>query len=306
MSAEVESMFSAREVPWHKIGTVVPDVLTAREALEAGGLDWEVDLRPVYTSNLAGNRVRIPERLAVVRDSDESVLGVVGNKYVPFQNHEAFEFFDNLVDSGEAKYETAGSLKHGRWVWLTAKLPQHVVIGGVDPVDMYLLLSTSHDGTKSIQVDVTPVRTVCVNTLNFALKASKRKWSVRHLSTAGQRLQEARDTLELSFKYIDNFQTEADMLLAEAFSSRQMGNMLDKLLPDLPRTEKVKESILMAFNESPTLEGVRDTKWAAVNAVGEYYDWLRKPRSAQSQALATWSGVNRNQRDKALALVRSI
>lgn len=305
MPALVESMFSAREVPWHKIGTVTEDVLTAAEAITAGGLDWDVELRPMYVLSDKGGKVRVPDKFGVVRDKDESVLGVVGKNYVPFQNREAFAFFDNLVDSGEAKYETAGSLKHGRWVWLTAKLPQHVEIGGIDEVEVYLLLHTSHDGTKSIQVDVTPVRVVCANTLNLATATSKRKWSVRHLSTAGQRLQEARDTLELSFKYIDSFTAEAELLLSQNFTDRQMKNLLDNVLPDLPRKEKTKEIILANFVEGKTLDNVRGTKWAALNAVGEYYDWLRNPRSAQSQVLGSWTGVGVTQRNKALALLRN-
>lgn len=303
MPALVESMFSAREVPWHGLGTQVSDVLTAAEAITTGGLDWRVDMRPIFTLADDDRKVLIPEKMAVVRDTDKSVLGVVGKNYVPFQNVEAFEFFDNLVDSGEAKYETAGSLRDGRWVWLTAKVPSHIEIGGIDPVEMYLLLSTSHDGTKSIQVSVTPVRVVCMNTLNLALSTATRRWSVRHLSNAANRLQEARDTIGLTFTYMDTFQMEAEALLSQKFSDREMSSMLDELLPDLPRTDQVKEIIVATFKESPTLETVRGTKWAALNAVGEYYDWIRAPRSAQSQVLGTWTGIARTQRDKAMALL---
>jgi phage/plasmid-like protein (TIGR03299 family) len=304
MPAEVETMFSAREIPWHRIGTVTPDVLKAAEAIKAGGLDWKVELKPLYVQGAdPRSRIKVEGHVGVVRDSDSSVLGVVGNKYVPFQNVEAFQFFDNLVDDGEAKYETAGSLRNGKWIWLTAKMPQTIQIGGHDAVDMYLLLSTSHDGTKAIQVDVTPIRVVCATTLHFALKESKSRWSVRHLSTASLRLQEARETLGLTFKYMDAFQDEANDLLSQKFSSKQMGNLLDKVLPELPRTESVKETIVNAFNESPTLVDVRNTKWAAVNAIGEYYDWLRNPRTPQSQVLGSWTGIGRTQRNKALALL---
>lgn len=305
MPALVESMFSAREVPWHQIGTVTDDVLTAAEAIEAAGLDWEVDLRPMYVLSSQGDKVRVPDKFGVVRDADESVLGVVGKNYVPFQNREAFQFFDNLVDSGEAMYETAGSLKHGRWVWLTAKLPNHIQIGGIDEVEVYLLLHTSHDGTKSIQVDVTPVRVVCANTLNLATRASKRKWSVRHLATAGHRLQEARNTLGMTFKYIDTFTAEAELLLSQSFTDRQMKNLLDTILPDLPRKESTKELILDNFVEGKTLDNIRGTKWGALNAIGEYYDWLRDPRTPQSQVLGSWQGVGVTQRNKALALLRN-
>ena len=305
MSHLVETMFSAREVPWHKLGTVVPDVLTAEEAIVAGGLDWEVETRPVFTANTKGNRVRIPQSRALVRNTDEKVLGIVGDRYVPFQNRQAFQFFDNLVDSGEAKYETAGSLKGGKLVWLTAKLPNHVSLGGIDDVEIYILLWTSHDGTKAITVDVTPVRVVCANTLNMATRSRKNRWSIRHLSNVESRLGEARNTLELTFKYVDAFQEQAEDLLAQPFTERQMKNLLTNLLPEKPRTEKVKGIILQNFVEGPTLDNVRNTKWGALNAVGEYYDRLRNPQSAQSQFMGSWTGVGFKARKKTLQLLNN-
>ena len=39
MSANVETMFSVRETPWHGLGRIVMDVPASREALELAGLD---------------------------------------------------------------------------------------------------------------------------------------------------------------------------------------------------------------------------------------------------------------------------
>ena len=146
MPAEVETMFSAREVPWHGIGTVVPDALTAEEAIRESGLDWEVTKEPFFVKDSSGEYHLAPRFYATVRSTDGRILGSVKEDYTVFQNRDAFSFADNLVDSGEAKYETAGSLFHGAWVWLTMKMPKQVLIAGDDPVDMYLLLNSSHDG----------------------------------------------------------------------------------------------------------------------------------------------------------------
>ena len=40
MSANVETMFSVRETPWHSLGRIVMDAPASREALELAGLDW--------------------------------------------------------------------------------------------------------------------------------------------------------------------------------------------------------------------------------------------------------------------------
>ena len=39
MSANVETMFSVRETPWHGLGRIVMDAPASREALELAGLD---------------------------------------------------------------------------------------------------------------------------------------------------------------------------------------------------------------------------------------------------------------------------
>ena len=67
MAHEVETMFSARELPWHGLGTVTEDVLTAKEAIETAGLDWEVELRSLFVSLPGGNRKKIEDRKAVMR-----------------------------------------------------------------------------------------------------------------------------------------------------------------------------------------------------------------------------------------------
>ena len=174
MSHEVESMFSAGEVPWHGLGVRVENCLTSREAIVAAGLDWEVEKRQVYCSKDAevvspspvpipanGTMQEVPDSYAVVRLTDDKPLGVVGARYVPLQNLDAFSFFDELVGNKEAYYETAGSLRGGKVIWIMSKLPG--TIGTVaDPIDKWLLLANAHDGSRKVIVVASPVRTVCM------------------------------------------------------------------------------------------------------------------------------------------------
>ncbi len=177
------------------------------------------------------------------------------------------------------------------------------VRGGVDEHETYLLISTSHDGSRAITVAVTPVRVVCQNTLNFAIRGAKRRWSVRHIATAGQRLGEARDAIGLTFKYMESYEKQAEHLLGLTFTDKDMDRLLEELLPDRPRKPKVKATILDTFMEADNLENIRGTKWAALNAVGEYMDWLREPRTPESQVIGIWDGAAMRTKDKALKLL---
>ena len=78
--------------------------------------------------------------------------------------HEAFQFVDQLLGTSLI-FETAGSLHGGRRVWVLATLPEHVEVGS-DAVRPYVLLMNSHDGSTAVIAATTPVRVVCMNTLN--------------------------------------------------------------------------------------------------------------------------------------------
>ena len=47
MPANVETMFSVRETPWHGLGRIIMDAPASREALELAGLDWQVESRNI-------------------------------------------------------------------------------------------------------------------------------------------------------------------------------------------------------------------------------------------------------------------
>lgn len=297
------SFFSAREVPWHRLGVVTESSLTASDAIKAANLNWTVKLCPL-AANVDGEWVSVEDRHAVIRSSDHKSLGTVGTHYVPFNNVEAFEFMDNLVDSGEAKYETAGSLRDGKIVFLTMKVPRQILIGGEDKHDLYLLLRTSHDGTKAISVYVTPIRVVCMNTMALATYAHnvRQKWSVTHVSTVHGRLAEARDALAMTFKYADEFQKLGERLLQIDITDQQFASLLDRILPDRPKTHEVKQQIIQVYKSSPTV-GYQNTAWGALNAITEYHDWHRRSSSNEAKFINTIDGTGAKARNTATSLL---
>ena len=191
MPANVETMFSVRETPWHGLGRIIMDAPASREALELAGLDWQGESRNIYS----GTGAMIPGYRANVRSTDDAVLGVVSDRYRIVQNEEAFQFTDDLLGEG-VTYETAGSLQGGKKVWMLARLPRKYLIAG-DQVEPYLVIFNSHDGSSGVKVAMTPIRVVCQNTLNLALNTAKRSWTARHTENVLLRVQDARETLQL-------------------------------------------------------------------------------------------------------------
>ncbi len=114
---EVETMFSAREVPWHGLGNVTPDELGSDDAIKVSGLDWLVESRPIYlvSKDTEADNVASPIEgyAAFLRDSDDSLLQVARESYTPIQNFEMFEFVEALTDDPDVTFDTAGSLRNG-------------------------------------------------------------------------------------------------------------------------------------------------------------------------------------------------
>jgi phage/plasmid-like protein (TIGR03299 family) len=286
-------MFSVREVPWHELGAVLerPPASIA-DAIEASGLGWRVAKEPltVDRSNdpLAGETPYEPFDgwYATVRQDTREVLGIVGERYEVVQNHEAFAFLDQLIGSS-LHFETAGSLSSGRQVWVLTTLPDHLDVGG-DTVSRYVLLQNSHDGSTAVTVATTPIRVVCRNTLTWALHEARQKFTLRHTETVKHRVQEARRVLDISIDYYKQFKAIGDRLASERCTERQLRAALDELYP-LGRTdyassrarrsrEQRRATIIELFLHGDTQGNAPASKWAAVNAIVEYQDWLRPLR----------------------------
>lgn len=270
MSANVEDMFSVREVPWHGLGTIVKEAPTSHDAIKLAGLDWTVDSKPVFDEE----GKEIEGFKANTRSSDNSILGIVSNKYKIIQNTEAFEFTDNLI-SDEVHYETAGSLRSGKTIWLLAKLPEKYIIG--DKFDPYICFTNNHDGKGAVTVCMTPIRVVCNNTLNLALNSAKRSWSIRHLGDINGKLAEARQTLALADLYMDNLNKEANRLINVSVTDAELEAIFDELYPiDSNDSNRKKTNIISMkeniFNkyQSADISKFKGTAWGVINAVTDF------------------------------------
>tara|TARA_B100001996_G_scaffold341809_1_gene296063 strand:- start:193 stop:1155 length:963 start_codon:yes stop_codon:yes gene_type:complete len=295
MTAEVETMFTARKSAWHGLGTVTSDALTSSQAIETAGLNWTVSTRKLITSadnmNLEDGYLDVPDYYATVRDSDNSVLGVVGSRYTPIQNLECFDFLDTVVDDSEAKYETAGSLYDGKVVWLLLNLNKSVQVDE-DITHNYLLLTNSHDGSSSLKGLTTPIRVVCANTLRLAIRQQVNGFSFRHTSSLQGKVAQARATLTRAFDYVDAFQEEMERLLETEVTNERFEEIMTNVMPiPEPTTENIK-AITRVTNNRATIEKLfsepefnthTNTGWALINATSNFEQWVSSIRGKASR-----------------------
>ena len=220
MPALVETMFYQGEVPWHRLGTKVDNILTSEEAIIEAGLDWEVEL-----ASVAVNKRVAPEFKAIRRATDKRIYAIVRNRYTPIQNKEAFSFFDNVVGEKVAMYHTAGSLRDGAQIWMLAKMPDSVSIKG-EEIQKYLCLTNSHDGTSAMKMFLTPVRVVCANTLAMAEGHTATKFYTRHTRGYKDKFSIARDVLGISNNFYAHWIEEAKFLANHPINTDGVEKML--------------------------------------------------------------------------------
>ena len=272
MSANVETMFSTREKPWHGLGTIIMEAPTSEEALKVAGLDWNVVQRDVYTDD----NIFVPGYKVNVRDKDDLPLGIVTDKYKIVQNQEAFKFTDDLLGEG-VRYETAGSLQNGRRVWILAKMPENYIIAG-DKIEPYFLITNSHDGSSGIKACMTPIRVVCNNTLNLALNRAKRIWTTKHTENIMSRMNEAQETLFMADTYMIELGKEIDSLNKVKISDQKIMQYMSEFFPiteDMTSVQKknnlkLLNDMKMRYFDAPDLLDVGKNAYRFINAVSDF------------------------------------
>lgn len=321
MAAAVESFASFREPAWHGLGTVFDhEVTSAKEMLELANLDnWNVRLEEValpedYTSS--------KNHFMVVRTHPENgnpdVLAMVGERYQTLQNEELFDFGNYLLDG--ARWETAGSLKNGRVVFGSLALERETVLdpeGVADVVKTYILVNTSHDGSVAVQASITPVRVVCANTLNVALKGTKQSFKMRHTSTLDGRIAQAREALGLANSYMDEFDKMAKELIEKEITKSQFAEIVAKAYPMPDKDKKgaftkweTKIELLDDIFVSDTNKMINNTAWGAYNTLTERLDWYREARGGKNErilsAASGFDPVVNAEKNKLLSIVKEV
>lgn len=312
MAHEVEQMAYAGAVPWHGLGKEVSDDLSIEEMLVAAGLDWEV---MVEQAEHRGQKV--PDHFWLVRSSDHKILDSCGNRYKPTQNAQAFEFFREFLEAGEAKLQTAGSLKEGKYVWGLASLDFRFTLDGGDKNEGYVLVGCPHEQGKSLLIKRTMIRVVCANTLTAALRDGNGAFRFVHRSKFGKTaIAKAKRILGLARDDMREFEQQAKMMVEHEIKMSQFVSivapiMMPKATPDQimdwvkdpdpdnfsPRLKAIYNSYMNAPGATP------GNAWGVLNAVTHYADHVAS-RTQDQRLFNAW--FNKTARQKTAVFNRLV
>ncbi|MXN91680.1 DUF932 domain-containing protein [Flavobacterium sp. Sd200] len=298
------SFFSVQEKAWHGLGQIVTDYPTSAEAIQFAGLDYEIAKEPNTHIFPSGKTMQSKSSFFTYRTDSDTVLGAsVGKDYHLIQNRDAFSFFDAIVGGGDGiLYETAGALGDGERIFITAKLPGYIRVGnGDDVTEKYIFLTTSHDGLGSITAAFTPIRIVCQNTLNAALKGMANVVRIKHTTGAKQRLEDAHKVMGLADALSNKLEGIFNNWATVKVSDKEVRKLIElALCPNKETFDLLKKgaqdelstvfknTVEDAFayamvSDTQRMDTTKGTLFGAYNAVTGYYQNVRKYKDGEDK-----------------------
>ena len=294
--------------PWHDLGTELVNPATAREAIEMAGLDYTVVKKPMKEFVNPNHADDVSDRWVTVRTDTGEILGIVGDSYEPIQNIDAFAFFDNLVGSDEAIFETAGTIGRGERIWILAKLPGYIIVHGKDIVGKYILLSNSHNGGSPVRAKLMPIRAVCNNTLTAALQGAG-EVLISHTSHASEDAKLALSLLELAKSMYKQLNTVFNRMALTKITEAQLLDYVTAIVPDeeegddFKKNREIRDTFLKLHESGQGADLSRGTLWGAFNCVTEYTDHQMEGNST-ARLESIWFGRGEQLKLKAFQLAQ--
>jgi phage/plasmid-like protein (TIGR03299 family) len=324
MPANVESMFSVREMPWHREGIILADYPGDwDEARKLAGLDWDPVTAGVYAFtgvNPDGTTHYEPIDgwKCITRSDTGAVLSINRDTYTVIDHSEMGEIVEAVLAQDNVKWETAGVLDSGRSVWCLALLDEPITLpGDASPTLPYLAITNRHDGTGACALRATAVRIVCANTFRAAELEGERTgttFSFIHKSSWRHRIDEARQAVTGARNEMRRYSELAAELLAIPINRAQRELFITEFIPMPPQglitdrvarnVEEARKALRLLF-DSPTNEQIAGTAYGLVQAAGEYLDHVRTARSWETKLNRTLIRPE-PLKHRALSLVREI
>jgi phage/plasmid-like protein (TIGR03299 family) len=324
MPANVESMFSVRQMPWHREGTILDDYPGDwDQARKLAGLDWDPITTEVYAltdlnADGSPHYEPIDGWQCIARSDNGAVLSLNRDSYTLINHTEMGEIVEAVLAQPNVKWETAGVLDSGRAVWCLALLDEPIALPGDTSATLpYLAITNRHDGTGSCALRATAVRIVCANTFRAAELEGERTgttFSFIHKASWRNRIEEARQAVTGARTEMRRYTELAQQLLGIPITPKQRELFITEFIPMPPQgliTDRVARNVdeardaLRLLFQSTTNEQIAGTAYGLVQAAGEYLDHVRTARSWETRLNRTLMRPE-PLKHRALALVREI
>lgn len=335
-----------RKTYWEYLGHDITSASSYNAALETCELSWSLAATGdpddgqatsvvAYIDGMPRNADLMGRRL-VFRDDTWAVLGLVGRVHENVDNHETFATAEILVQNSGAKYLAGGEKNGGRNVFMllrpaTGSITLRDRTGATETIEAVIHILSGHGGAASLTYEVRTNRARNNVTVSMSLPHNEfpgidPQIRIRHTKSAHARIEEAREIVSASTRYITGITQVAQNLIGSTVTAYNFEVLIGRLWkkPEPPlldanaadATKKNKgferriemwttrrDALMSAFT-SETF--AKNTAWAAYVTIAEYLEWGTDARSKSAQEAAAdraFEDKYRGLRAHALALL---
>lgn len=320
------NMYKVKGKPWAYSGAIdVSDCATAKEVMLKARLNFDVakcelvgkmpikltgtdeELDRIIKEQKEGAHVfgtdiyrKCDNAFATYRTDFNIPLGVVKSKYTIVQNNDAFNFFDDAIGKNSAIWQTAGFWGNGERIFVSAKLPNNILVKD-DPVENYLVFTNTHDGSGGVKILFTPIRVICQNILNAAIRTSSNYVSFRHTTSVHNKISVAQEILGISKIKSEEFGQYCNLLADIKVTDEDVIQFIGKNILTEDEIQRLKDTghtikdiayrnglaltdskissrkmnvisdTYSYYFDGPGQKDILGTAWGAVNAISGYY-----------------------------------
>lgn len=206
-----------------------------QSALEATDLNWSVSTQPIQTAS----GIIIPNKVAIVRDDIQAILGIHSDGYHPFQNEKLMETVYKISQQTGLQIHKSGLFGVGEKAYIQLK-NETFKLGDCDTIETYFTAVNSFDGSTQFGFGTTEITISCRNTFMGAYRNLDSK--MKHTASMQIKLDGILRQIDvMRQEEKDNMKTIEKM--ANVTMDEETKLLVTKLLFDIPLTDKV------SFNE---------------------------------------------------------
>lgn len=247
---------------FNDIGEDISECNNLQDALEKSGLNYLVEKKNIYLED----GTLIKDKYATVKNTDNSVFGIVGKDYCVLNNSEGFDFIDDLINTYGMKLVKAGLYEKNENAFIILKMKEFDILE--DKLVPYILVTNSYGGSGSVMTLVTPT----IN--NNAIILGKYKILIRHSKNVKDRPVICEQIYGTCSAIIKNTLNLADKYYSKVFTRDKFSSVLERITGinksisniKRERAEKTIDEIFTRYN-SPELSKYGETLWRAVLSI---------------------------------------
>lgn len=193
------------------------NLISVRDILKNIRGDFTVERRPIFTLDEFENYKEVPFYSAVVRTDTNFPLSIVSSRYGIVQFKDGLDFLNKLIEEKQVSIRTAVVTRGGAKIFVICQTPDFVTLPGGDKVTCEVMVSTTHDGTGTLNIACTPFH-AATSTILTPLDRGFFK-PIKHSLRVNERIEKALRTVEKVREfwtvYSEDFQRFANIRLPD-------------------------------------------------------------------------------------------